>query len=512
METPIPNDCSLNNDENDDDKKVKKPKSVHAVTKLVNQALSAFKFFYNAKFECFVKVPHNSTSKILELKSIAFARVMRVMYQLTHKDFPNSTNITEAVLQLESMIIEGGIGTKDEVHFRIAKHGDNIYLDLCNDEWTVIKISSHGWEEIKNPPVNFIRSPQNLALPKPIRGGTVQALRKYVNIRTDDAWALYLGFLIQLFNPEGSYPHLVVIGPHSSAKSTLCEFTKLLIDPNDSMRIALPTEADQLMMITKFNQVLIFENLSHLSLRDSDNLSKLSTGCALSKRTLYANTDQTSFKSRKPCMINCIEQLVTKGDLLSRCILLDLPEIPKTERVDEVQYNKDFNSEVPHILGALLDAVSFGLQNSNLVPKENLPRMSGFYIWVNACEFKLGLPKGSFSSAYLKNISNCSTVTLENDSVGLALQVLVSACPGQQEVIFNGTAQGLLLALQGTYGNNKVPVEFPSAPNKLKARLDRLVEAIREELGIEVQSKKTKSGKYYIIKRVPITGDDSDDK
>jgi hypothetical protein len=45
-----------------------------------------------------------------------------------------------------------------DVHVRIAGHGDEIYVDLCNDDWSVIRITAAGWSIIESPPVRFERT------------------------------------------------------------------------------------------------------------------------------------------------------------------------------------------------------------------------------------------------------------------------------------------------------------------------------------------------------------------
>ena len=45
-----------------------------------------------------------------------------------------------------------------DVHVRVAGHSDEIYVDLCNDEWSVVRITAAGWSIIKSPPVRFERT------------------------------------------------------------------------------------------------------------------------------------------------------------------------------------------------------------------------------------------------------------------------------------------------------------------------------------------------------------------
>lgn len=55
----------------------------------------------------------------------------------------------------------------------------------------------------------------------------------------------------------------------------------------------------------------------------------------LSNRTLYENDEETSFSAMRPVILNGIDDLVTRHDLLDRSLVLNLPVIDKAKRIDE---------------------------------------------------------------------------------------------------------------------------------------------------------------------------------
>ena len=75
--------------------------------------------------------------------------------------------------------------------------------------------------------------------------------------------------------------------------------------------------------------LLALDNLSYLTPWLSDALCRLSTGGGFSTRTLYENNEETIFDSTRPTILTGIEEVVTRGDLLDRSIIVSLPAIPE---------------------------------------------------------------------------------------------------------------------------------------------------------------------------------------
>jgi len=57
------------------------------------------------------------------------------------------------------------------------------------------------------------------ALPVPVRGGSLELLRPFVNVAGDEPWHLFVGYLIAAFRPNGPYLVLVLHGEQGSARA-----------------------------------------------------------------------------------------------------------------------------------------------------------------------------------------------------------------------------------------------------------------------------------------------------
>jgi hypothetical protein len=88
-------------------------------------------------------------------------------------------------------------GPVHRVHVRVAPGPNDdatIYIDLANAEREVVAIAADGWRIVSEYPVKFRRPGAMLALPRPERGGTLEPLQDYVNVRDSAHWMLMVGW------------------------------------------------------------------------------------------------------------------------------------------------------------------------------------------------------------------------------------------------------------------------------------------------------------------------------
>ena len=180
------------------------------------------------------------------------------------------------------------------------------------------------------------------------------SLRGFVNV-TDTDWPLFLGWLVGALRPRGPYAVLLVYGEQGSAKSTLVRVARSLIDPNEAPARREPKNGEDLIVAARNSLVVAFDNVSRLPLELSDDLARLATGAGFGARQLYTNLEEVIVHVARPITINGIEEVATRGDLLDRGLVLNLPRIQKYQ--DEDVFWRSFDEAHPGILGALLDAV-----------------------------------------------------------------------------------------------------------------------------------------------------------
>jgi hypothetical protein len=384
----------------------------------------------------------------------------------------SALNVIEATAQFNA--------PERAVNIRVAGLDDRIYVDLADESWRAVEIDASGWRVIDNPPVRFRRAAGMKPLPIPVSGGSVEALRPFLNLKSDTDFVLVVVWLLACLRNRGPYPVIVLSGEQGSAKSTFSAILRAMIDPNTAPLRALPREDRDLFIAASNGHVLAFDNVSGLPAWISDTLCRLATGGGFAVRQLYTDQDEVLFDAARPVILNGIEDIVTRPDLADRALFLTLQPIPEELRRPEAELWATFGSQRPRILGVLLDAVVQGLKRLPETRLEKLPRMADFALWVTACETALW-PAGTFWSAYCSNRDEAVEGVIDADPIAAAVRAVMSA-----RTEWTGTASDLLGALSEVVGEKVAKSKtWPDGPRALGGRLRRAATFLRK-IGIEI--------------------------
>ena len=376
---------------------------------------SEIELFHSLEDEAYALIPVNGHHETWELRSKSFQRWLRHRFYVKFEKAPNKQALEDALGVLEGKALFDGATIP--VHTRLAEYEGDIYLDLGNEPWEVVRITAHGWEIIDNPSVRFRRTSATKALPRPVRGGTLDTLRGFINAPNGEIWIMIVSWLLGALRPHGPYPILMLQGEQGSAKSTTARILRDLIDPAKAPLRTLPRKEHNLMISATSSWVLSFDNLSGIRQEMSDALCRLATGGGFSIRSLYTNRDEEIFEAMRPMILNGIDDIARRDDLAQRSLIVNLNAIEKDSRKTEEELWAAFEQAKPRILGALLDAVSAGLRNLPRVNLDELPRMADFAKWVVACEPALPWQEGLFMDVYNDNRDQSIQVGLEADVV-----------------------------------------------------------------------------------------------
>lgn len=397
---------------------------------------------------------------------------------------PTTQKLNEALRTLKGMAkFEGD--TRD-VHIRVAEDAltGNIYIDLADKDWRVIEVTQEGWSVIagSDAPVHFERRRGMLALPEPQRGGTVAELRPFVNLGGEQDWVLLLAWLVAALRPRGAYPILALHGEQGSAKSTTARLLGSLVDPNEAPLRSEPRNERDLMIAATNKWLLTFDNLSHIPASLSDSLCRLSTGGGFATRELFTDREEAIFNAQRPIILNGIEEVATRNDLLDRSLVLYLPSIPEERRRSDVEMRNEFEQARPRILGALLDALSIALRNVEAVKLDKLPRLADFARWATAAEEGLGLTAGAFMAAYTNNRAEANELVLDTSSIGSAVLILM-----ERHEELSLSAGELLQVLNKVAGNDTRKLrDWPRTAKGMSDALRRITTTLRAA-GVRVE-------------------------
>jgi hypothetical protein len=441
----------------------------------------------------FGTVPVGDHREHWPLRSRAFRRWLARRFYLETGSSPNAQALIDALGVLEAQALFGG--TIAPVFVRVAEHGGNLYIDLADAHWRAVEVTPRGWCVVERPPVRFRRPAGMLPLPEPARGGTIEELRPFVNVATEADWKLLVAWLLGALQARGPYPVLALHGEQGTAKTTTARVLRALVDPNTAAVRAEPRDVRDLMIAAANGWMQVFDNLSRLPAWLSDALCRLSTGGGFATRKLYSDADEVLLDAVRPVALTSIEEVVARGDLLDRSIIVDLPPIPEERRRPEEQFWAAFAWAQPRILGALLDAVATALARMPTLQLVRLPRMADFARWIAAAEPALGWVPGEAIAAYRGNRAAAHELALDASSVALAVRALLD---GRDE--WRGTATDLLAALNATDEVARRHRGWPQTARALSGSLRRLAPDLRA-VGLEVGFARTGRGRLVIIRR-----------
>ena len=120
-----------------------------------------------------------------------------------------------------------------------------------------------------------------------------------LNIRDEHNRLLLKCYIIGLFIPEVPKPILMLHGEQGSAKSTLQELVKMLIDPSIIRTLAFPKDNNELVQKLSHNFISYFDNVSDIRDWISDQLCRAVTGSGFSKRQLYTDDDDIIYNFKR---------------------------------------------------------------------------------------------------------------------------------------------------------------------------------------------------------------------
>ncbi len=382
-----------------------------------------------------------------------------------------------------------------EVWLRTAERKADYYIDLGDGAGRVVKIKPGITRVLEQAPVLFRRSKTARALPLPAENhgaGALNRLRELLNVE-EDAWLLIVAWLIEALRPDTPYVGLQIVGPQGSAKSTLQSMLRSLIDPSAENLRVKPRSREDMMVAAQSNLVVSYENLSDLSDPYQDALCSMLTGGGFAARKHFTNAEELLVSVKRPVMLNGIDRVVTRADLLDRFVTIERPEIAPSQRRSSADIEATFEQLRPAAFGAVLAVFSGAL---SLLPdikaeKRPWPRMADFAQLGEAVARTLGRRPGAFLKVYKKNLGQGAEDTIGSTPFGAAI---VAGLRTQPE--FSGTFTGVEAELKvfadrdGFAGGDR----WPTTGKAFGDQLRRLAPSLRR-MGIDVEfGGRTKNG------------------
>ena len=431
----------------------------------------------------------------VNVKSERFKKWIVSQFYNIESKIPTNDNIAKIILLLESRAMNEV--NEVLVERRCATVVNCIYYDLKDDSCNVVKVSRDGWEIIKDPPVIFARTKTMYRQVTPERNGNLDILDKWFRYKDENHLILQKVILVASLIPNIARPIQVLHGEKGSSKTSTMKLVRDIIDPAIVPVVSIPKTIDDLAVYISKNYVPCFDNIDTISNQVSDLLCIAVTGGGHTKRKLYTDDEEQVMFFQRFIVLNGINVVATRPDLLDRCILLELERIPPNERKEEKVLREEFDKDKLIILGAIFETLSKAMSIYDQVELNNLGRMADFTRWGYAIAEVLGIGGDKFLEAYLNNQNNANIEALESHPVGFAMYKFM-----EDKTVWSGSPTKLLSELEIVAGFEKIDTtnsNWAKTPNVLSRRLNEIKSNLLD-LGIEFERSKGKNREIKITR------------
>jgi hypothetical protein len=486
------NNDNKNDKEESGDSEPHSKSSAEVLLQLATEKIQLlFKDQYGTAYALVHILDHN---EILRVESDKFKRYLsKLFYDSTANKIVNVeainnvTQILHAKAEYEGQTIP--------LYLRVAWHGSNndssdgnakniIYYDMTDDKGRFVKISKEeqDWQIInKTPTPLFVRYNQT-AQTEPDRNYEPDIFDKFLqltNVKDEQSKVLLKVYIVSLFIPDIPHAILVLHGEKGSAKSTLQQLIKLLVDPAKPALLTIHKDRNEFVQQLYHNYVAFYDNVKHVPYWLSDEACKAVTGIGQTKRKLYSDDDDVVYEYKRCLGFNSINISLTEPDVLDRSILIELTRIAKENRRVESEIIAEFMKLRPKLLGYIFDTLVKALQLKPSINLNDLPRMADFALWGEAISRAMGNTPLEFINAYYENIGRQNIEAVESHPLGQAIAKYFERQVDNDNDFkaLEGSPAEILEILEVFAEQCKIDIQhklWPKSPNVLNRRLNQI--------------------------------------
>lgn len=379
-------------------------------------------------------------------------------------------------------------GEQKTLNLRVASFDNKWYYDLTNQKWEFIEITPDSWK-LTNKLIIFRRFGQ---LPQvyPSSQYPPDIFDRFIdlfNIKGDENRLLLKCYIISMFIPGVPKVILMLHGEQGSAKTTLQELIKMLVDPSVVKTFAFPKDINEFIQQLAHHYVTFYDNISIIRDWVSDLLCRAVTGSGFSKRVLYTDDDDFIYSLKRCVGFNGINLGATKADLLDRGLIIQLERVSKSKwrKIDDIW--KEFDEIRPQLLGYILDTLVKVLSwRKTRSLNITLSRMADWTEYGEIISRCIGHKDSEFLTAYYNNIKLQTEEVLESSPVAIALIDYMSVLEPELHSTSATKWLSLLEIRADMLGINTNDKAWPKSANRLSHRLKELVTTLRE-IGLAIE-------------------------
>jgi len=330
---------------------------------------------------------------------------------------------------------------------------------------------------------------------------------------------LLTGFIGASMVPNIPHAILFLVGHQGSAKTTLTQTIRQIIDPSMIDSIPVPKSEDDLMIVLAHNYLTPLDNVNHMRDEYVDVMCRAATGTSAVKRELYTDQDEVVLNVKHVIVINSTNDVSLRGDYIDRLLRIELRRVPESRRKTEEEMRATIAPLLPQIRWAFLSALSEAMRHVDSVKRElmqrGLPRMADFVVWGEAICRALLFEPFEFYNLFKDRASDTQRLAVEADEIAQLIVKLVSISKNGE---WEGSPTELLAFIKTLNDEYKVVAEklLPQSPVSLMRKINLLATDLLDSERIEVSQKRMNKKRLIIIRKLPdksldTTGDSGND-
>lgn len=362
--------------------------------------------YYGGNQDFFVRVSDNSVFKDINIDSSDFAREVRIYLRNDTGLKVIADYVVDSVTTyMKDMAYQK---TKSVMASRayFSKVDNVVYYDLSNNR-DVVKVSSNDITIVKKPLGMFAKqktdSEQVMFVPTPA-SKLPELLKRIVNLDYQNLLILASYLCVCFLGNFFPTPILLITGSQGSSKSTLTRFIQRIVHPQSSGLLSLQDKKQDIAIALSTRLLSCFDNATGVKAEISDLLCSAVTKGCFQTRELYTTADERLIEYKSILVINGIDVISRRTDLMERALLLELPSIKPENRKTEKEVEDIFTSILPEILGAIFDAIRQALAMEKL-ELPTLSRMADYENWGAKFCIAIGETAEVFQEALQNNIN-----------------------------------------------------------------------------------------------------------
>jgi DNA primase len=431
------------------------------------------------------------------IQSSKFVRLMLDMYVTVYEQ-----PVAVDAIKLVGELLTARAAEARYLYNRYAWIEDRLFIDMGRPDWKVIEVTARGWNIVQPEKPVFKRFSHQRPMPEPKKGGDLRKILIYLAVKDEGNKALLLVWLCTCMLEHLPRPGLNIHGIQGSCKTSAAEFLRWTVDPSITLTNSLSKDLTEFVQLMDHHAVVSLDNLSSIPSWASDALCRATTGGGYQKRQLYSDDEDVTYYFRRVFILNGISVPATAPDLLDRSISIEFTRIEKKQRQKISKLRKDFEADLPDILGGILDVMVKVIARRDEELEEH-PRLADWYGLGYVAADVLGV-KDAFVKAFNTSEAQQHREVVESHVVSeLLLEFL------EDKDTWEGRTSDLYADLTKIAEERRIKKEWPKSASVFGKKLKKLTHNLAE-VGIVVRDGRDgKARRISVTKTEVVAGDDT---